>query len=512
MFSHTIAIARCLLLDGRANEVEDMIIPIIRDASKSQAAQVEPGNITLLRCLLAQAYLLGDQQTEHALRTLEPVMQDTTVSSPQLAHALSQLWAGWAHILAGETQRNIPYAIYLIRSAYRQLDTLHRGDYMYWAQIGHVLALSRLGQRAQMEDLLNEIITCTSFARDALAKKWMQMLIEDQIAPWNSKSDNVMHASYSKGSFLRACKLVSEGNAPVLFTGERGVGKESTGRLIHEMQGHSPEAFMCIDCEAISSSQYPEPLPLDVASGLPAHTKTIFLNHVEQLPAQLQQSVLSTLNPLYGAPREPHEDSFTPRIFAATTDDLVRRVNDGVFNRALYNVLQINTLHVSPLRSRLSDIPLLALHFAHHFRPVGVPFVAITEEALVAMLEYTWPGNVRQLRNEMERAITLVTSEPIPVVDERALPEQLKTRKQIDPIGTPDTIPVNIHYPLEKVLASTEKQIIEQVLASNHGQVAAAASHLGLTRQGLYKKIKRLGIVTAQFQDDTKKESHELLN
>ena len=128
------------------------------------------------------------------------------------------------------------------------------------------------------------------------------------------------------------------------------------------------------------------------------------------------------------------------------------------------------------------------------------------------MLHYSWPGNVRQLRNEMERAITLVASEPVPVVDVRALSTTIRTQPRRDLQNRHDSVPVNIHYPLEEVLASTEKRIIEQVLATNHGQVAAAASHLGLTRQGLYKKIKRLGIVASNYQDDTRKESHELMS
>ena len=469
MFSHTIAIARCLLLDGRTTEVEEMITPILRDANGRNATHFEPGKITLLRCLLAQAYLLGNQQTDLAFETLEPVAKVSTEPPLRLAHALSQLWTGWAYILAPKSQRNIPYAIHLIRSSYQQLDTLHRGDYMYWAQIGHALALSRLGQDVQMQDLLNEIITCTSFARDELAKNWMRLLLNDQTTSWASNSNNVMHASYSKGAFLRECKLVSEGDAPVLFTGERGAGKESTGRLIHEMEGHAPGEFLCIDCEAISNSQYHDPLPLDQNSGLPEATQTVFLNHVEQLPLDLQASVLSYIQPRYSDQPEVHSGSFSPRLFAATAEDLMGRVNEGTFSKELYNLLQINSLHVSPLRSRLSDIPLLALHFAHHFCPVGVPFVALTEEALLTMLQYFWPGNVRQLRNEMERAITLMSNEPIPVVDVRALPAQIRKQGKKDLNDTADIIPVNIHYPLDEVLASTEKQIIEQVLASNHG-------------------------------------------
>ena len=348
MFSHTIAIARCLLLDGRTLEVEEMITPIIRDVSRKNPPDYDPGKITLLRCLLAQAYLLGNQRTSYAMKALEPIVQDSSSPNPSLAFALSQLWLGWAHTLASKDDQNIPLAIHLIRSSYQQLDALHRGDYMYWAQIGHALALSKLGQNAQMHDLINEIITCTSFARDELAKQWMRQLLEDSNSLWASNSKNVMHASYSKGSFLKECKLVAEGDAPVLFTGERGTGKESTGRLIHEMEGHAPDEFLCIDCEAISNSQYKDPLPLDQQSGLQPSTKTVFLNHVEKLPRQLQEDVLAYIQPRYSGSVDKIQSELTPRIFAATSDRLLDQVSDGAFNKELYNLLQINTLHVSP--------------------------------------------------------------------------------------------------------------------------------------------------------------------
>lgn len=503
MYSHTIAISRCLLIEGRTHEVVEMITPLLHDGVHGTSPR-ERDRIVLLRCLLAQAQILGDTPVETVRSTLSFIDPAYSMATSGLSNALSLLWLGWAQIL-DDSEPNIPYAIHLLRTSHQQLEKLHRGDYLYWAQIGHAMALSRLGQHAQMQDLVNEIMTCTSFARDELAQMWMRKLLKDDLATWCKHSTNVMNASYSKGAFLKECKLVAEGDAPVLFTGERGAGKESTGRLIHEMGQLASDTFMCIDCEAISNSQYPFSLPLTPSTGLLNTVETIFLNHVEQLPAHLQADLLAF------AETRANETN-APRIFAATSANIETHVEQGNFDRNLYNFLQINRLHVAPLRSRVSDIPLLALHYAHQFCPPGVPFVGITEEALSCMLQYTWPGNVRQLRNEIERAISFLASEPIPVIDSRVLPAVI--RKRSAP-SLPQALAFDHNHdlpPLEEVLASTEKKVIEEALARTHGQVSVSASRLGLTRQGLYKKIKRLGILVSRFQDDVKPNSQELLN
>ena len=503
MFSHTIAIARCLLQEGRPQEVIEMITPLLQGA-----ASRKNDRIVLLHCLLAQAHMLGGSSAGTVRQTLSPIEDALNEPETSLSTALYLLWLGWAHIL-DESDPDIPYAIHLLRSSHKQLEQLHRGDYLYWAQIGHALALSKLKQHAQMQDLINEIMTCTSFVRDKLAQLWMGTLVSEHEATWRTHSSNVMNASYSKGSFLKRCKLVAEGDHPVLFTGERGVGKESTGRLIHEMEGHDPLAFLCINCESLSNNPYPSALPLTPETGLEPHVHTIFLNHVETLPASLQADVLAHIEDQFSS---FNEAGSSPRIFAATSADIEARVAEGHFNRSLYHYLQINRLHVAPLRSRVSDIPLLALHYAHHFCPTGVPFVGITEEALACMLQYPWPGNVRQLRNEIERAITYLASEPVPVIDSRVLPDTLQKQKVVYVNDFSAHNEKRTPLPLEEVLASTEKQVIEDVLALTHGQVSVSASHLGLTRQGLYKKIKRLGILVSKFQDEHKHNSKELLN
>jgi DNA-binding NtrC family response regulator len=165
------------------------------------------------------------------------------------------------------------------------------------------------------------------------------------------------------------------------------------------------------------------------------------------------------------------------------------------------------SLHVPPLRERRPDIPLLARHFLNQLRPAGSSVVSITQPAMEALLRYNWPGNVRQLRNEIERALVHVQSEPAPTIDLDILSNTIvegarKSRSPQMPQDDPDAI-LEPDQTLSDVLSRTEKAVIERVLRACDGQVTASADVLGLTRQGLYKKMKRLDIDASTFQSSS---------
>ena len=511
MYSHTIAIARCLLSEGRTREVEEMIYPLLLayDRKWSNSHQKGSKPILLLRCLLAQAWLLSDTKPEEARQMLLPIATPHTQNiSSSLPQALALLWLGWSYVLTPTENRDIPHAIHLLKTSRKQLEHFHRGDYLYWCHIGLALALSKLGERTQMHEVIKDALRYATFTEDILAKKWTGTLVDQPAPSPVHESFNLMHASYTMRNFLHECRLIAEGTMPVLFIGERGVGKEVTGKLIHASSGFLRSEFKCLNCEAISSTQFSNQLPFTHQVENAATPRTIFLNHVDKLPFNLQERLLDFVRTqVDGASLTP-----LPRLFASTSIDLDALVQQNQFNRDLYNILQIHTLNVPPLRSRKADIPLLALHFTHSLCPDGVPFVAITEEALTAMLRYDWPGNIRQLRNEMERAITWVANEPASVIDLKVLPKAIQKNRQGEPLSKLSLDISQSTPPLDDVLAQTEKRFIEQVLATHNGQVSISAAQLGLTRQGLYKKMKRLGISVSQFQEDIKNEPRELLN
>jgi DNA-binding NtrC family response regulator len=171
-----------------------------------------------------------------------------------------------------------------------------------------------------------------------------------------------------------------------------------------------------------------------------------------------------------------------------------------LFLEELYYLLNVIPLRIPPLRERREEIPLLARYFLKILRPPGTPLPSITGRALDALVRYAWPGNVRQLRNEMERALVFTGSEPAPMIDLKdlspVLGEALEAAVALRPPAGEQRLPWN--QDLDEVLAGAEKGLIEQVLDEYEGQVSAAAQALGLTRQGLYKKMKRLGIDAAR--------------
>jgi DNA-binding NtrC family response regulator len=157
-----------------------------------------------------------------------------------------------------------------------------------------------------------------------------------------------------------------------------------------------------------------------------------------------------------------------------------------------------------PLRERRADSPLLVRHFLDVLRPTDSTMVSITQPAMEALLRYDWPGNVRQLRNELERAIVHVSSEPAPTIDRTVLLDTIveEAKRQDAPAADdPDAI-LHPNQTLSDVLSRTEAAVIKRVLHACDGQVTASADVLGLSRQGLYKKMKRLDIDASTFQSD----------
>jgi DNA-binding NtrC family response regulator len=302
---------------------------------------------------------------------------------------------------------------------------------------------------------------------------------------------------------------IQPSHSPVLLTGERGAGKRHVAQAIHATSVRADGALERLSC---APTQTEEPLRAqlfgaDASTGgavQAADGGTLVVEDIDALPLPLQSALLRVIST--GTP--PHASSsavpLDVRIVATTTADLEARVEEGRFSTGLWNRLGAIGLHVPPLRERRPDIPLLAQHFLTQLRPPGSSLVSITEPAMDALLRYNWPGNVRQLRNEIERALVHVRSEPAPTISLDTLHNSVvegarKARTAHPPVDAPDAI-LEPDHTLSDVLARTETSVIEHVLHACDGQVTASAEVLGLTRQGLYKKMKRLDIDASSFQ------------
>lgn len=330
----------------------------------------------------------------------------------------------------------------------------------------------------------------------------------------SSPLDDLVYTSPAMQRLVENIHRICSSHNPVLITGENGTGKTTVARAIHATSERSAGPWKTLNCASVP----PEPLETrlfgranardDTDPGIfqAAEGGTVFLREAGALPTDAQAKLLRTLEegeifPVGGQEPIPVD----VRIIASTTQNLDERVRTGDFREALYYRLNVITLHVPPLRERREDIPLLVRHFLRTLRPPGTPVASVTNRAMEALLHYDWPGNVQQLRNELDRCLTLVNSEPAPTIDTRILSEAITeaaSPQWATPTNGYDDI-LRSDYELNDILARTEKEVIERVLAECAGQITASARVLGLTRQGLYKKMKRLDIDASEFQSST---------
>jgi transcriptional regulator with GAF, ATPase, and Fis domain len=280
----------------------------------------------------------------------------------------------------------------------------------------------------------------------------------------------------------------------VLLEGETGTGKEATAESIHDASARAGKPLVVVDCSAIPSNLLESELfghergaftdakearqgAFELASG-----GTIFLDEIGELGLELQPKLLRAL--------ESHEikrvgsSKYVPvdvRVIAATNRSLRHEVNDKRFRADLYYRLAVVQVRLPPLRERLQDLPMLVEHF---LAKAGITSRALREPAFVDELaRHRWSGNVRELRNYLERCVAL--GEQPPVDDELALDEHGGVR--IDP-----------HQPIramrEQWLSVLERKYVEEVLKLAGGNVTQAAKLAGISRVQLWRLLQRHGV------------------
>jgi two-component system NtrC family response regulator len=285
---------------------------------------------------------------------------------------------------------------------------------------------------------------------------------------------------------------VAGSDAPVLIQGESGTGKEVASRAIHRLSRRKNGPFTAINCGAIPGTLIESELfGHEKGAFTGAHAQrigriemaqggTLLLDEIGELPLSLQVKLLRFLQEQtierVGGRKEIRVDA---RVLAATNVDLKKAVAEAKFREDLYYRVAVVTIKIPPLRERTGDTRLLADNLlANLVRESGRGSLKFSVDAMRAIERYHWPGNVRELENRVRRAFIMTEGRQISADD-----LELAAAAEKASVGT-----------LKEARETLEREMIEQSLRKNHGNISAAAADLGVSRPTFYELIEKLGI------------------
>jgi two-component system response regulator HydG len=301
---------------------------------------------------------------------------------------------------------------------------------------------------------------------------------------------------------LELIERVAPSNAAVAILGESGTGKELVARALHLCSPRAGQPFLPINCAAISKelieselfghekgaftgADKPRKGAFEAADG-----GTLFLDEIGELPLDLQAKLLRVLESgevkRVGASRPTRVDV---RVVAATNRDLLAEAREGSFREDLYYRLCVIPMRLPPLRNRKGDIAVLARYFVSVYSP-REQTVKLTSAALEKLLHHTWPGNIRELRNVVHRALLLRKGAGLDATD-ITFDDQYSS----GPVAAPEhLLEIPVGLPLELMIQRLERQIIENTLGRFNHNKERVARELGLSRSSLFRRLKAWGL------------------
>jgi DNA-binding NtrC family response regulator len=303
--------------------------------------------------------------------------------------------------------------------------------------------------------------------------------------------ENIIGRSDALAEIFRLVEKIAGTGSSVLIQGESGTGKELIARAIHYNSPRSDAPFVAINCGALPENLLESELFGYVKGAFTgatthkigllraAHGGTLFLDEVGEMPPPLQVKLLRAVQEREFTPLgSTKAETFDARILAATNRNLEEESNAGRFREDLYYRLSVISFTLPPLRERREDIPLLVRHFIDKFsRALDVPSKPISDEAMQALINHEWRGNIRELQNAIERAVTLS--------DDRIEPSHLPRKVRDASVGIRDLTGQTM------TLEELERRYILETLRRVDDDKARAAELLGIDLSTLYRKLKR---------------------
>jgi two-component system nitrogen regulation response regulator NtrX len=315
------------------------------------------------------------------------------------------------------------------------------------------------------------------------------------------QEDQLQGSSVAVNTVRATLKRVAPTGSRVLISGPPGVGKEIAARMIHQWSPRADAPFIVLSAAMMSPDRVEEELFGSETDGVMrpgllehAHGGTLFLDEIADMPLTTQGKILRVLTDQsyhrVGGQRPVKVDV---RVLSATSRNLQEEIAAGRFREDLFYRLNVVPVRLPPLRERREDIPELVNHFLTRFaaeRRMAAP--SISEEAMAALQAHDWPGNVRQLRNIIERTIILAPGDRVSCIEVDLLPPEVLDNP--GSMGGSTATMAIMGSPLREARESFEREYLKIQIRRFSGNISRTASFIGMERSALHRKLKALGI------------------
>jgi hydrogenase-4 transcriptional activator len=320
--------------------------------------------------------------------------------------------------------------------------------------------------------------------------------------------DESIWLSEQMSDVLKVAKRIAPTDLPLLLTGETGTGKEMLARAIHRASDRADKTLLPFNCTAVPRDMLESQLfgyKKGAYTGADASFTgvirsaaggTLFLDEIGEVPLDVQPKLLRFLETHEIHPLgEPQPVKVDVRVIAATNANLEDLVAQGRFREDLFYRLNVVRLKLPPLRERREEIPPLVQHYLRKFgEEQKKGHLTLSDETLEYLLLFSWPGNVRQLANEVRRVVAM--AEPDSTLTPALLSPEIQASRRTIPAGTPMPIAepevrVRLNQRLPEAVELLEQTMIRNALNRSNGRVEEAAKLLGISRKGLFLKRRR---------------------
>jgi two-component system, NtrC family, nitrogen regulation response regulator NtrX len=330
----------------------------------------------------------------------------------------------------------------------------------------------------------------------ARLKRENEALKEKRDAP----VDMVGHSTAMAG-LMSTLEKVAGANSRVMFTGEAGTGKEIAARMLHKLSPRNDKPFLALNCAILHPERIEEELfGLEDSKGVQtgilerAHGGTLLLDEVADMPLETQGKIVRVLQEQKFTRLKGHDPvEVDVRVIASTSRNLQDAIASGHFREDLYYRLNVVPVHLPLLKQRKEDIPALANHFIQIYsHQSGQPARRIEPSAIIALQDYDWPGNVRQLRNVIEWVMIMGAGEKDPI-ERKHLPPEITGDSGVSE-GRGSVLQDYLLYPLREAREAFEKDYLERQIDRFGGNISKTAAFVGMERSALHRKLKTLDI------------------